>query len=244
MIPRIIHYCWLSQDPIPIQYQKYVEQWRHRLPDFKFVFWDYRCLELFDEVSWVQEAVAVGKYAFAADYIRFYAVYHQGGIYLDMDVELIGSFDNLLDRPYLFGAEYDDYPEAGVFGAEPGSPFVGWCKEFYESHHFSPDDLTLSTCKAPQVMHDAICLHGRQLLVSTSYPDINSSVVFLLPHDYLTAMSGDTGVAHPTSRTITIHHFAGSWCYTTFMLRMRRKIKVFASHLLGEPLVRAIRNCF
>ena len=52
-------------------------------------------------MPWVKQAFEAKKYAFAADYIRFYALYNYGGIYLDSDVEVLRSFDPLLDLPYF-----------------------------------------------------------------------------------------------------------------------------------------------
>ena len=50
----------------------------------------------YNSSMWVNEAYEAKKYAFAADYIRLYAVYNYGGIYMDMDVEVVRSFDELL----------------------------------------------------------------------------------------------------------------------------------------------------
>jgi mannosyltransferase OCH1-like enzyme len=36
------------------------------------------------------------KYSLVADYIRIKAIYEEGGIYLDMDVEVYKNFDVLL----------------------------------------------------------------------------------------------------------------------------------------------------
>lgn len=244
MIPRIVHYCWFGPKPIPSQFRQYIDGWQRLLPNYQFVLWSDDCLSQFLNVAWVQEAYESGLYAFVADYVRLFAVYTQGGIYLDTDVELIRPFDDLLARPYLFGVEYDDYPESGIFGAEAGSELIRQCMSFYEQRHFRPDQNTLNTCKAPQVLHDSMIAHGRSFLETEDHPLSHPDYVCLLPHDYLTAMSSDTGVAHPTSRTYTIHHYAGTWCYTSALSRMRRILKVLASHLFGERLVRAIRNCF
>ena len=243
MIPRIIHYCWFGDKPIPQSQVAYIAHWRELLPDYQFVLWDNASLDKFKDVAWVREAIDAGFYAFAADYVRYYAVYEQGGIYLDTDVELLKPFDDLLDRPYLMGVEYADYPESGIFGAEPHSDLIRWCKEFYESHHFTPDQQTLTTCKAPQVMHDSIIKH-HTFIVSQEHPSLHPEAISLLPSDYLTAMSADTGIAHPTSNTYTIHHFAGSWCYKSIGSRLRRSMKIQASQILGERIVRKIRNLF
>ena len=117
MIPKVIHYCWLSGDPIPEKLQRCMDSWKKFLPDYEFVLWD---LERFDikTSQWVKEAFEARKYAFAADYIRLYAVYNYGGIYMDMDVEVVRPFDDLLASPYILGLESEKGVEAGVFGAE------------------------------------------------------------------------------------------------------------------------------
>ena len=86
MIPKIIHYCWLSNDPVPENLQKCMDSWKRYLPDYEFMLWNF---DRFDKKSslWVEQAFDNRKYAFAADYIRLFAIYNYGGIYLDMDVD-------------------------------------------------------------------------------------------------------------------------------------------------------------
>lgn len=81
MIPKIIHYCWLSDETIPEDLQKYVDGWRKKLPEYKFIKWDFSRFDI-DSSVWVKEAFELKKYAFACDYIRIYAVYNYGGIYI------------------------------------------------------------------------------------------------------------------------------------------------------------------
>ena len=105
MIPKIIHYCWLSNDPIPSNIQHYMDSWKKYLPDYEFIHWNF---DKFDKSSsrWVSEAFDNKKYAFAADYIRLYALYHYGGIYLDMDVEVLKSFNPFLSLQTMMGWQY------------------------------------------------------------------------------------------------------------------------------------------
>lgn len=86
--------------------------------------WDFTIFPK-SESKWVEEAFDNKKYAFAADYIRLYAVYNYGGIYMDMDIELIRRFDDLLNAPYMMAYERPNRNgiEAGCFGAEAGNPF-------------------------------------------------------------------------------------------------------------------------
>ena len=128
MIPKIIHYCWLSNDPIPKDLKKYMKSWKEKLYDYEFILWDLIRFDL-NRSLWVKQAFEAKKYAFAADYIRLYAVYNYGGIYMDMDVEVIKSFNDLLRNDYILGYEAAKGLEAGVFGAPKKAH---WVKEVLE----------------------------------------------------------------------------------------------------------------
>ena len=132
MIPKIIHYCWLSNDPIPEKLQEYMQSWKEKLPDYEFKLWNFDCFDI-NSSQWVKEAFEAKKYAFAADYIRLYAVYNYGGIYMDMDVEGIKSFNPLLNNDYLLGYENQIGIEAGIFGASPKADCVILILDYYQT---------------------------------------------------------------------------------------------------------------
>ena len=125
MIPKIIHYCWLSNDPYPEDLKRCMATWKEKLPDYEFMLWNF---DRFDKSSslWVQQAFDNKKYAFAADYIRLFAVYNYGGIYMDMDIEVLKSFNDLLGSDLIFAYENEEKTgiEAGCFGAQKGNPVI------------------------------------------------------------------------------------------------------------------------
>jgi mannosyltransferase OCH1-like enzyme len=125
MIPKIIHYCWLSDDPVPADYERCTATWKAKLPSYEFMLWDAKRFDI-NSVIWVKQAFEVGLYAFAADYIRLYAVYNYGGIYLDMDMEAVKPFDPLLRSGLMLAYENHKSKniEAGCFGAEKGHPYI------------------------------------------------------------------------------------------------------------------------
>ena len=41
MIPKIIHYCWLSNEPFPDDVQAYMATWKKHLPDNEFKLWNF-----------------------------------------------------------------------------------------------------------------------------------------------------------------------------------------------------------
>lgn len=198
MIPKIIHYCWLSGDPIPANLQKCMNSWKRFLPDYEFMLWDLKRFNIEDSI-WVKQAFEAKKYAFAADYIRLYAVYTYGGIYMDMDVEVVKSFDSLLHREYILGYETETGIEAGVFGAPKGADWIKCCLQYYCGRTFLTEDAKCDIKPLPQIMFTVL---------KGSY--LNKSI-FPFPNEYLTAKSYLTGAITITDNTYSIHHFAGSW---------------------------------
>ncbi|MCR5251559.1 MAG: glycosyl transferase [Lachnospiraceae bacterium] len=197
-IPRIIHYCWLSDDPVPEMMKRCVEGWKKILPDYEFVKWDLARFDA-DSSVWVREALERKKYAFASDYIRIWAVYHCGGIYLDMDMEVLKPFDELLDAPYMLAYESPDEKriEAGCFGAEKNAPFLKACLDHYAGKHFVRYNGTMDLRPLSKRMSDIIRENDLHLKISS--------------WDYFTAKSFETGIETPGENTYAIHHFAGSW---------------------------------
>lgn len=166
MIPKIIHYCWLSNDPMPGELQKCINSWKKHMPEYIIKKWDKKNSPLF--IPYVQEAIKAKKWAFACDYIRVYALYNEGGIYLDSDVFVKGSFNNFLINKAFTAVEcYPDLRErlltdgvidsdgnriknqefihgiqiqAAILGSEKGHPFFKECMEYYDNKHFINQD--------------------------------------------------------------------------------------------------------
>lgn len=135
-IPKIIHYCWLSNDEKPEKIQKCLDSWSAVMPDYEIRHWGIDSFD-FDSIPFLKEAVAQRKWAFAADFIRLYAVYSCGGIYLDSDVMVLKSFDDFLDHKMFIGTEKAEdtsyYPEAAIFGAEKGMEVLNEIMDYYRS---------------------------------------------------------------------------------------------------------------
>ncbi len=153
MIPKTIHYCWFSGDPYPDLIKRCLRSWKQMLPDFKLQLWDGNSFD-FGSVPFVKEAMDAKKYAFAADYVRLYALYTEGGVYLDSDVEVFKPFDSFLDNAFFTGTEpyiidneiYYDL-ECAIMGSEKGHPFLKEALELYNTMHFDQDN-PLTICHA------------------------------------------------------------------------------------------------
>jgi len=234
-IPKIINYCWLSNDEIPHEYQKYVASWKIKLPDYQFILWN---LERFDinSLLWTKQAFEVKMYAFACDYIRLYAVYNFGGIYLDMDMEVVKPFDELLDAEIMLGYENhtSERIEAGCFGAVKGHPYIRKCMEFYENRHFFDPLLTEKIMAAPKSERlEYITPEFAPAVLETTLKQYFLKENYkIYPREYFTAKNVVTGVIEQKETTFTIHHFATQ--YSSKEDRKIRETHQKISRMFGE----------
>jgi hypothetical protein len=209
-IPKIIHYCWLSGDPVPVEYQKYAASWRKKLPDYQFMLWDTKRFDL-NQTAWTRQAFATEMYAYASDYIRFYAVYNHGGIYLDMDIEVVRPFDSLLSGDLMLAYEnhISENLEAGCFGAARGHEFVKKCMGYYETTDFL-DETELEHIRgmAKAERNDYIDPLISPEVMKNAFEQCNDRGYKPYPRDYFTAKNVLTGVVKRTRNTYAVHHFA------------------------------------
>ncbi len=211
MIPKIIHYCWLSDDPIPLELRKYMDSWKRNLPDYEIIKWDFT---RFDKQSsfWVREAFDKKKYAFAADYIRLYALFTMGGIYLDSDVEVLKSFNPFLQSDHMIGWEVNNYAfQAAIIGAEKKAEWVKVCLDYYENRHFIRPDGSLDIKTLPTILYDVLKEKGYQIQTVDNNQQLTNNTLYIYPEDFFSPKSYTDLKIYKTKNTVAIHHFAGSW---------------------------------
>jgi len=106
-IPKTIHYCWLSGERMTSDTKRCIRSWKRCMPEYELVLWDTKKFDI-DSHIFVKEACQTRKWAFASDYIRLYALYTHGGIYLDTDVYVLRSFNDFLENGFFSALEFYD----------------------------------------------------------------------------------------------------------------------------------------
>ncbi len=211
MIPKIIHYCWLSKDPLPNLAKKCMDTWQKYLPDYKLMLWDLNQFSISSTI-WTKEAFENKKYAFAADYIRCYALYHYGGIYLDTDVQVLKPFDKLLYLPYFMGIENPALIEAAVIGFSKGHPFLEKMLKYYEHRPFINMDGKFETIPLPFIMEKIILENFKvNKITKISQFDETKDIINIFPEDFFSPKSCADGKIYLTDHSYTIHHYNQSW---------------------------------
>ncbi|MCZ4221809.1 glycosyltransferase family 32 protein [Pedobacter rhodius] len=118
MIPKIIHYCWFGNNEKNKLVEFCMASWQKHLPEYKVIKWDESNFELKYAPFYVKKAYESKKWAFVSDYVRAYALYNIGGIYLDTDVEIKYNFDVFLSHKAFSGFELKGSPFTAVWASE------------------------------------------------------------------------------------------------------------------------------
>jgi mannosyltransferase OCH1-like enzyme len=90
IVPRIFHFTWIDDD-IPKQWKSTYDECRNRYntPDWKIMFWTDLKARTFIAENYPLFLRVYDSYPFniqRADAIRYFVLYHFGGIYMDLDV--------------------------------------------------------------------------------------------------------------------------------------------------------------
>ena len=232
MIPQIIHYCWFGHGEKPVLMIRCIESWRRMLPEYIIKEWNEENFNVFQN-QYVREAYENKKYAFVTDYVRLYAIYTEGGIYMDTDVEVIGSYNQFLHHHAFSGFETDGYVPTGMMAAEKGSL---WAKDLlnqYECRTFilpnGKFDMTTNTTVITNYML------SKGLIQNNKYQDF-PGLCTMYPSDYFCPKDHRTGIIKCTPNTVCIHHFSGSWLEHSLWKDFRHNLKLFIAKILGDKV--------
>lgn len=219
MIPKVIHYCWFGRSQMPKLALKCIESWKKYCPDYEIKEWNEDNFDL-DMYPYVREAYDARKFAFVTDVVRLYALYHEGGIYMDTDVEVIKPLDSLLQYEAVSGFESPTQIPTGLMASRDGHPLFKELLDEYNGIHFHRPDGTLDTTTNVTRISNTCLKYGLRL-------DNTLQTVCgftLLPKDYLCPKSYKTGELELTANTLCIHHFSGSWVQNNKAKRVKRMI--------------------
>ena len=229
MIPKKIHYCWFGRGKMPELAMKCIASWKKYLPEYEIKEWNEDNFDL-DLYPYVREAYDNRKFAFVTDVVRLYALYHEGGIYLDTDVEVLKPLDSLLVYDAVSGFESPTQIQTGLMACREGHPFFKELLDEYDGLHFKREDGSLDMTTNVTRITNACLKYG--FVPNKKLQTVNGFT--FLPKDYLCPINQEGHTLCLTENTLCIHHFAGSW--VTGWPRIKMKI----SNIIGERATLAI----
>lgn len=233
MIPKKIHYCWFGRGPLPVLAVKCIESWKKYFPNYEVIEWNEENFDV-NIIPYTKEAYNAKKYAFVSDYARFWILYNHGGVYFDVDVEVIKPMFHIIERGPFMGFEnngrgLDSTSLDSLLGVAAGLGLAAEANmklykdilDYYSSEHFLNNDGTLNLRTIVSRVTEVLMLKG--LIQKNIEQEVDGVIIY--PHDYFCPIRITDGKKTITKNTVSIHHYAASW--TTPSHRFFRKLILF-----------------
>lgn len=206
-IPKIIHYIWVGPAELTPLAKRCIESWKKYLPDYEIKFWNETNSPMHHH--YVQEMYKQKKWAFVSDYIRFYVLEREGGIYLDTDTEVLKSFNPLLSHQAFFGKTKDGITAAGVIGAMSHQSVI-------------KDILTEYDNDREYTIKRTSPLTITKVLENKDYPD-----AFVYEYPYFNPCNdGESCPAKKLLLAYTNNHWAESWVKFAKLRKLLRRMGI------------------
>lgn len=189
-IPKIIHYVWVGPNDISPLAQACIASWKTYLPDYELKLWNESNSPM--DHQYVKAMYAKQKWAFVSDYIRFWVLEREGGIYLDTDMEALKPLDDFLDQAGFVGRSKQGDIESSIIGAAPNAPFITRARQFYDN-----DTLHNTINTSPRVLTTAIAQDETVQIYESSY--------------FHPVSEGESLTTAQRESAYAAHHWAESW---------------------------------
>lgn len=227
LIPKRIHYMWFGGQQMPESLRKCVDSWRKYCPDYEIICWNENNYDV-GKSTYMKQAYENKKWGFIPDYARLDLLYNYGGIYMDTDVELVRSLDDLLYQEAFCCVEKWQVVNFGsCSGAVKGNEVIGELLEYRNNISFINEDLTLNMSASG--MYEMPPLYKNGYKINGKIQKVKQLNVytydFFNPYDYM------TGQTQTTLNTYGIHHFNGGWVETEILEQRERTAREYSEIL-------------
>ena len=207
MIPKIIHFCWFGHNPYPDKVKKCIQSWKKLLPEYEIICWNEENFDV-NICQFTRDAYKKGKYAFVSDYARLYVLNKYGGIYLDVDVEVIKPFDDILNNKMIIALDETGDITGAFLASEKNQIFLQALLNLYNRMPFIKKDGSLNMTVNNIWMQKVLKQYG---YIKANRRQHLADDIEVFPDDYFHARSNVSGKLRVTSRTYCIHYHTLLW---------------------------------
>lgn len=224
--PKKIHLCWFSGQSYPVEIKICIDSWKRVLPDYTIRLWTYADAKDID-IPYLKEALIKQKWAFASDVVRFYAIYTEGGVYMDSDIFVRRRFEEIMPEHGFVTFNEKNRPDKEIFGLQAaflvgvkGNCFCADMLDYYRTHSFIKEDGSLDETISPMIMRQVALKYGyRNVDKEQHLGEISIYPTYLV--------SPGKSYQHHKNR-IAEHRLYGSWRKR----KWSRKIDIFIHHVI------------
>ena len=231
MIPKTIHYCWFGNAPMSDLNKRCIDSWQRVMPEYQIKEWNETNSPLDNLYS--QTAYAKKLWAKLSNLIRLQALYAEGGIYLDTDVEVIKNFSPLLHDKCFAGfqqvEEQADWVNNAVLGSQPRQQFLKRCIELTQELFSETGNFYRSPTVTTMILKEMGLREYKlqEIKEVTLYP-----IEYFYPYHWLGKFTPDC----IKENTYCVHYWEGTWRKKEHaqVLRPLRIMKKIARTLISK----------
>lgn len=247
LIPRILHYCWVGPRGLPEKLKAYQESWTRHLPEWRIRAWGNGDID--STHPFLRRVAAQGHWGQVSDYLRWQAVYEEGGIYFDTDVEVVRPLGDTSRWPSFLGFENvqnrvrKNPVGTAIFGFEKGHSLPREMLRFYERH---PDRTILNTDVLTRLMLAKGLRHYHLPREDFECVTIDGVRIYHSDIFYPNLSRHPEWAASPPPQTLTFHHVEGSWGGTRLdpLPLARRIFDARWDRKILRPVEKALKKAF
>lgn len=207
-VPRIIHQTWKSET-LPKKWTKISQHCRDIMPDYEYMLWTDASSREFiaKEYPWFLDTFDGYTYPIQrADAIRYFVLYHYGGVYIDLDIGCQRPMDSLLTFPVILPRTIPVGVSNDLMFAEKNHPFmaqtirnlIAWDYSWvlnYPTVMFSTGPMFLSA------------QYGAWTSAHPATPDLPGGEVRILPK----SLYGKNALPEEAPHSFFSHYYGSSW---------------------------------
>jgi lipopolysaccharide biosynthesis glycosyltransferase/GT2 family glycosyltransferase len=199
-IPKRIFYCWFGGKEKPPVVQRCINSWKTHMPTWEIIELNESNFDI-NSNPYVKNAYQTKRYAFVTDYVRLWALYNYGGVYMDSDVEVLKPLDCFMQHRAFTGHETEDLCVTATMGAEAGHPWIKYLLSYYDDATFKqvPNTNIITEMSLPLVekqedgfryLKDGVVIYPVETFCSYDHIKLQPT---------------------PTANSYAVHLFAGTW---------------------------------
>ncbi|KAI0796735.1 nucleotide-diphospho-sugar transferase [Abortiporus biennis] len=207
-IPRIIHQTWKTET-LPDRWVDVAQGCKDMNPDYEYMLWTDASSRDFiaENYPWFLNTFDGYTYPIQrADAIRYFILYHYGGVYIDLDIGCVRPLDPLLAYPVILPRTIPVGVSNDLMFAEKGHPFMA-----QTIHNLVTFDHSW-VLNYPTVMFSTgpMFLSAQYGIYTASHPptkDVPGGEVRILPK----SLYGKNAKPEEAPHTFFSHYYGSSW---------------------------------
>ena len=205
-----LYYIWVGDRQIPDQCKRYMDTWV-KIKDVDIVPIGNECEGISLTSPFLRKAFHEENWCNVSNYMRAYAMYHWGGIYMDTDVEVVRDSDVWRSEAVNLAMESSHWLNSHVMIAhEPGNIIFKHMLDCMDYFAF-PGEVPLELESGPRLITQVMKNRGYELSECNTAHSFQKIVIHppkvFSPH----AWNHKFHKGEIKPETLAVHHFTKLW---------------------------------